>query len=74
MPLVTVDVIENVFTPEQKQEIIHKITDTMIGIEGEALREVTWVRINEIREGNWGIGGQTLQAADVHRMQNAVTV
>lgn len=71
MPLVTVDVIKNVFTPEQKQEIVRKVTDTMVAIEGEALREVTWVRINEFKEGDWGFGGQTLQAADVHRMQNA---
>ena len=45
MPLVTVQVIENVFTPDQKQEIIQKITNTMTAIEGEALREVTWVKI-----------------------------
>ncbi|MCB1231949.1 MAG: tautomerase family protein [Verrucomicrobiae bacterium] len=69
MPLVTIDIIENVFTPEQKKEIVSKITETMIAIEGEALREVTWVRINEFKEGNWGIGGQTLAAADVHAMQ-----
>lgn len=71
MPLVTVHVIENVFTPEQKKEIITKVTNTMTSIEGEALREVTWVKIEEVKEGNWGIGGQTLTAADVHRMQNA---
>lgn len=69
MPLVTIDVIENVFTPEQKKDIITRITDTMLAIEGEALREVTWVRINEVREGDWGIGGHTLTAADVHAMQ-----
>ena len=71
MPLVTVQIIENVFTQEQKQEIIEKVTNTMVGIEGEALREVTWVKIEEVKEGNWGIGGQTLRAADVHRMQTA---
>ena len=71
MPLVNVQVIENVFTPEQKKEIITKITNTMIEIEGEALREVTWVKIDEVKEGNWGIGGHPLTAADVHRMQMA---
>lgn len=68
MPLVTIDVIKDVFTAEQKQDIIRKVTDTMVGIEGEALRSVTWVRINEIEQGDWGIGGQTLSAADVHAM------
>jgi len=38
MPMVTVTVIEGVFTPEQKQEMIRKITDTMVEIEGEPLR------------------------------------
>lgn len=68
MPLITIDVIKDVFTPEQKQEIISKITDTMVGIEGEALRSVTWVRIVEVEQGDWGIGGQTLKASDVHEM------
>jgi len=71
MPLVTVDIIENVFNAEQKKEMIEKLTETMVSLEGEALRSVTWVRINEVKEDNWGIGGQTLNAAAVHAMQQA---
>lgn len=71
MPLVTIDIIENVFTEEQKKEIVQKVTQTMVDIEGEALRGVTWVKLNEVKEGNWGIGGNCLCAADVHAMQNA---
>ncbi len=71
MPLINVELIENVFTPEQKQQIISKLTDAIVSIEGEALRSVTWVKINEVKEGNWAIGGQSLRAADVHRMQKA---
>jgi 4-oxalocrotonate tautomerase len=66
-----VQIIENVFTPEQKQRIITQITDAMVAVEGEALRGVTWVKIDEVKEGNWGFGGQTLHARDVHRMQKA---
>lgn len=69
MPMVNVQVIENVFTPEQKREIISSITNAMVAIEGEALRDVTWVRIEEFKEGNWAIGGHALRAADVHRMR-----
>lgn len=65
MPLVTVEVIKDVFTPAQKQDIIRKVTDTMVGIEGEGLRPHTWVRIVEIEQGDWGIGGQPLGAAEV---------
>jgi 4-oxalocrotonate tautomerase len=68
MPLVDIQVIKNVFTPAQKGELIERVTDAMISVEGEAMRGVTWVRINEIDEGNWAIGGTRLSAADVHRM------
>ncbi|MEM8917647.1 MAG: tautomerase family protein [Pseudomonadota bacterium] len=71
MPLVTIDVIKDVFTPEQKQDIISRVTETMVAIEGEALRPVTWVRIQEVEQGDWGIGGQMLKAADVHAMAGA---
>ncbi len=65
MPLVTIDVIKDVFTADQKKELIQKVTETMVEMEGENLRSVTWVRINEIEEGDWAIGGQCLTAADV---------
>lgn len=68
MPLVTIEVIKDVFAPKEKAEMIRKITDTMVSIEGEALRGATWVRIVEIEQGDWGIGGQTLTAADVKAM------
>lgn len=60
MPLVTINVIENVFTDEQKREMIEKVTDTLVSIEGEAMRAITWVVIEEVPESNWGIGGQCL--------------
>ena len=34
MPLVNVKVIEGVFRDDQKQEMIEKLTDTMVEIEG----------------------------------------
>ena len=71
MPLINVKLIRNVFNEEQKSEIIRKLTDTMVGIEGEALRPVTWVVIEEVAEGEWGIGGNTLRARDVQAMRSA---
>ncbi len=66
MPLVTIDVIKDVFTPSEKRDLIAKVTEAMVSVEGEALRGVTWVRINEFEGGDWAIGGQALAAADVH--------
>jgi 4-oxalocrotonate tautomerase len=68
MPLVTIDVIKDVFTPTQKQDLIRKVTEAMIEVEGESMRPVTWVRINEIEGGDWAIGGKALRAADVHAL------
>jgi 4-oxalocrotonate tautomerase len=68
MPLVTIDVIKGVFTPEQKKKLIEKVTDAMVEVEGENLRPVTWVRINEFESGDWAIGGQRLSAGDVQAL------
>ncbi|MFN3619544.1 tautomerase family protein [Sphingorhabdus sp.] len=72
MPLVTIDVIKDVFTPGEKQQLIAKVTEAMIAVEGEALRAVTWVRINEFESGDWAIGGQALTAVDVQQMAGKV--
>jgi|HubBroStandDraft_6_1064221.scaffolds.fasta_scaffold4515835_1 4-oxalocrotonate tautomerase len=69
MPLIQVKLIENVFTQEQKREIIERLTDAMVEIEGENLRQVTWVTLEEVRSGDWGIGGIRLTTADVHNMR-----
>ena len=69
MPLINVKLIEDVFTPEQKAEMIEKLTEAMIEIEGESMRQVTWVFIEDVKQGDWGIGGRTLTAADVHALR-----
>lgn len=71
MPLVNVHVLENVFTPEQKKQIITKLTDAMVSIEGEPFRSVTWVKIEEVKEGSWGIGGHPLHLSDVERIRKS---
>jgi 4-oxalocrotonate tautomerase len=68
MPLVTIDVIKDVFTPKQKEQLIEKVTAAMIEVEGESMRPVTWVRISEFEGGDWAIGGKRLSATDVHAM------
>lgn len=71
MPLVDIQVIKGVFDAAQKREMIEKVTDTMVAIEGEAMRGVTWVRVHEVNSGEWGIGGQALTAEDVKAMASA---
>jgi 4-oxalocrotonate tautomerase len=69
MPLVTIDVIKGVFSPDKKKEMIEKVTEAMIAVEGENLRGLTWVRVSEFEQGDWGIGGKTVRASDVHAIQ-----
>jgi len=68
MPLIQVKLIEEVFTPAQKREIIAKLTDAMVAIEGESLRPYTWVTVEEVRSGDWGIGGKGLTTGDVRAL------
>ena len=60
MPFINVKLIEDVFTPEQKQQIVETLTDAMVSIEGENMRSVTWVLVEEVKSGDWGIGGKAL--------------
>ena len=60
MPLMEIHLIENVFNPEQKLQIIEKLTDAIVSIEGENMRDVNSVKISEVTSCEWGIGGQPL--------------
>jgi len=69
MPFVNVKLIEGVFSSEQKQDLIRKLTDAMVEVEGEAMRSVTWVALEEVKSGDWGIAGNPLTTADVKALQ-----
>jgi 4-oxalocrotonate tautomerase len=65
MPLVNVKLIEGVFSQDQKQEMIRRMTDIMADLEGEHMRPVTVVVIEEVKSGDWGVGGKAFTCADV---------
>ena len=72
MPLRTVKLFEGVFTPTQKQEMIRKLTETKVSIEGENLRPATIVIVEEVASGSWGFGGQPYTTADVRALAAGV--
>jgi 4-oxalocrotonate tautomerase len=74
MPFVAVEVIEGVFSPAQKQAIVQGVTDAVVAVEGEAMRGVTWVVVEEVLSGDWGIGGKAMTTADVRALAGAVPV
>ncbi len=71
MPMATIKVIEGVFSVDEKRQMIEKVTEAMVSVEGESLREKTVVILEEVKSGDWGIGGQTLTAEDVKRLRAA---
>jgi 4-oxalocrotonate tautomerase len=68
MPFIDVKVIEGIFDTAQKRTIVEKLTDAMVAIEGENMRPVTWCDVEEVRSGDWGIGGKPLTTADVKNL------
>jgi 4-oxalocrotonate tautomerase len=70
MPLIQVKVIEGIFSEAQKRQIVHKLTDAMVSLEGESMRSVTWVIVEEVKSGDWGIGGKSLTTSDVKAIAN----
>ena len=69
MPYINVKLIEGVFSPEQKREIIQRLTDAMVAVEGENMRQVTTVVIDDTtKSGDWAIGGQCRTTEAVHAL------
>lgn len=69
MPLIQIKGISGYLSLQQKQEIISKVTDAVVSVEGEGLRPVTWVLIEEVASGAWGVGGQPVTTEDLHAMR-----
>ena len=63
MPLIDVQVLEGVYSDEEKSRIIEKLTQAFGEIAGRTMAEATSVRIHEIRSGSLGVCRQ----ADDHR-------
>jgi 4-oxalocrotonate tautomerase len=74
LPLINVRLIEGVFDEDEKQQMIEKLTDAMVDIEGENMRGVTWVVIDEVKSGDWGMGGRSVSAGNVRSLRTGVPV
>lgn len=68
MPLVSIDVLRDAWTSAQKHAFIEKVTEAMVEVAGEPLRQVVWVKLNEVDQGQWAVGGERLSAAAIHSM------
>lgn len=71
MPLINFKAIEGVITPEQKRQLIEKLTDATASVYGEGIRQVTWVVIEDVPSGEWGIAGKPATTADIKGLLRA---
>ena len=71
MPFVQVKVIEGALSDAQRGEMVKSVTEAVVAVYGEAVRPVTWVVIEDVKSGEWGIGGKLLTVADVRELMGA---
>jgi 4-oxalocrotonate tautomerase len=69
MPLITVKVFKDELTQQQTADIIREITEAVIPFVGERLREATWVLVEEVKSGAWGIGGKPFGLPELRAIQ-----
>ncbi len=71
MPLIQIKGIDGVVNQNQKKEIIEKITDVIVSVKGETIRSSTWIIFEEVKSGDWGVGGKPVTTEDVKKMCEA---
>lgn len=74
MPFIDIKVIQGVFTPEDKRELVERVSEAAIAVEGEALRPFTVTAITETPSGEWAVGGQTYTANEVKAARSAAAI
>ena len=68
MPLIRATLVENAITPEQKQQLLVRITDAVLSVYGESMRPYTTVLIEDIKSGLWGVGGHGYTTEEVQSL------
>jgi 4-oxalocrotonate tautomerase len=68
MPLVQIKGIEGYLSLEQKQELIRRVTEAVVAVEGEGVRPVTWVIVEDVPSGAWSVAGQSATTESLRRM------
>lgn len=68
MPVIDVKVFKDELSQDQSKELIGKITEAVVEVTSDKLRDATWVIINEVKDGHWGVGGKAIGLDDVKKM------
>lgn len=70
MPFIEIKMFKNELDEKQSEMLIQKVTDAVTEVTSEKLKDVTWVVIQEVNDGNWGVGGQAIALADVRKIMD----
>ena len=71
MPSIDIQVMEGVFSAEDKRLMIEKVTEAFGEVAGQTLQAGTTVRIHEIESGAWGYGGKPITTQDALAWRNS---
>ncbi|MEV5177700.1 MULTISPECIES: tautomerase family protein [Streptomyces] len=71
MPVVEIKVIEGVFTHEEKRQLVERLSEALIEVAGEPMRQATHAFITETPSAEWAIGGTAKKAEDVKAMRGS---
>jgi 4-oxalocrotonate tautomerase len=58
MPYIDVKLYEGRLDPDSTQKLIESLTQAVIDVYGEAIRDQTWIVLQEVPPARWGIGGR----------------
>lgn len=68
MPLAQLKGLSGFLSMEQKQDLIRKVTEAIVSVEGEGVRPVTWVIVEDVPSGQWGVGGAPVTTEALKKM------
>ncbi|CAD0184803.1 hypothetical protein RUESEDTHA_01686 [Ruegeria sp. THAF57] len=69
MPSIEIQVLEGVFSKEEKEKIIRNVTEAFGDVAGQTIKAGTSVRILEVGSGSWGYAGNVLTTEDALKMR-----
>ena len=70
MPLVNIRVPEGSLSQSKKERMIELVTDAVVEAEGvgDVVRPITWVIIDEVKDGSWGASGNAVRLEDLKKL------
>ena len=69
IPFVEIKVMEGELSKDDTKKLIADVTDVLVSFFGENLRNNIWIIVQEIKTGNFGVGGQVIGLEDIKALQ-----